>query len=309
MRYRPLGNTGLSVSALSYGASSLGGVFRNIDEAEGIRTVHEALDLGINLLDVSPLYGLTKAEKVLGKALETVSRYRYILSTKAGRYGQSDFDFSADRIIRSVEESLIRLKVDYIDILHLHDIEHGDLNRIIEESIPTLYKLKEQGKIRFCGISGLPLSIYNIVLDRLSVDVILTYCHYSLNDTSLIDLLPYLEEKKVGVINASPLSMGLLSIKGTPLWHPASTDIKVVCLQAAEYCRSQGQDISKLAVQFAVSNPDIPTTLVGTASSINIRKNVQCIEEPLDLELIQRVQEILMPILNKTWQSGRLENN
>src|SRR5207248_8620677 len=98
MIYRTLGKTGLRVSALSYGASPLGSVFRPIDEAEGIRTVHTALDLGINFIDVSPYYGLTGAEEVLGKALATLPRARYILATKVGRYGQGQLAFRAARV-------------------------------------------------------------------------------------------------------------------------------------------------------------------------------------------------------------------
>ncbi len=309
MEYRTLGNTGLSVSKLSFGASSLGSVFRNIDEAEGIRTVHEALDLGINLLDVSPYYGLTKAETVLGKALKGVARDRFLLSTKAGRYGDEEFDFSPERIVRSVDESLHRLNLDYIDILHLHDIEYSDMNQIIEESIPTLYRLKEQGKIRFHGITGFPLKIYPKVMDQLPVDTMITYCHYSINDTSLLDLLPYLEDKKVGVINASPLSMGLLTSRGTPPWHPATDEIKEACKKAAQFCTALGADLAKLAIQFSMRNERIPTTLVGTANPDNIRKNIQWIEEPMDDELLIRVQEILQPIQNKTWPIGRMENN
>jgi aryl-alcohol dehydrogenase-like predicted oxidoreductase len=82
MHYRTLGQTGLNVSVLSYGASPLGSVFRHTDDAEGIRTVHTALDLGINFIDVSPYYGATKAETVLGQALRDVRRDRYILATK-----------------------------------------------------------------------------------------------------------------------------------------------------------------------------------------------------------------------------------
>lgn len=309
MEYRKLGNTEMHVSLLGYGASPLGSVFRDIDEAEGIRTVHEALDLGINLLDVSPYYGRTTAETVLGKALEGVPRDRYILSTKAGRYDHELFDFSAERITRSVEESMRRLKVDYIDILHLHDIEFVQLDQIIEESIPALNRLKEQGKIRYTGVSGLPLAIYRKVLDHVHVDTVISYCHYALNDTSLADLLPYFAEKGTGVINASPLSMGLLSQRGAPDWHQASDDIKRYCQQAVQHCASRGVDIAKLALQFAVSHPDIPTTLTGTANPMNIRKNVQWIEEPIDQQLLEEVQEILRPIMNQTWLSGREENN
>lgn len=306
MNYRPLGTTGLNVSALSYGASALGSMYRNIDESQGIRTVHEALDLGINLIDVSPYYGLTKAETVLGKAIKQTDRSKFILSTKAGRYGENEFDFSPNRIITSVEESMRRLNTDYIDILFLHDIEFADdLDRVIEESIPTLEQLKQDGKIRFGGVSGYPLPLFERVLAQTDVDAILSYCHYSLNDDSLTSLLPLVEEKNVALVNASPLSMGLLTQREAPPWHPADKQIIELCKQAAEHCASKGEDISKLAVQFSVSNPKIPTTLVSTASPENIHKNVSWANEPINQELLSEVQDIIAPIQNKTWSSGQ----
>ena len=309
MEYRTLGNTGLEVSVLSYGASSLGSVFRDIDEGEGIRTVHVALDLGINLIDVSPYYGLTKAETVLGKALKGIARERYYLATKVGRYGDSEFDFSAARVTASVDESLKRLGVDYVDVIQCHDIEFGDLDQVVNETIPALRRVQEQGKARFVGITGLPLRIFRYVLDRTEVDTILSYCHYALNDTSLADLAPYLEKKNVGIISASPLGMGLLTQRGTPDWHPAPARIKEVCAQAAAFCRRRGVDIAQLAMQFALANPHIHTTLVGTANPDNIRKNVAWIEEPPDHALLKEVQALLAPIHNQTWRAGRPENN
>lgn len=309
MDYRLLGKTGLKVSTLSFGASSLGSVFRPIDEAEGIRTVHTALDLGINFIDVSPFYGLTKAETVLGQALKGVPRDRYYLATKVGRYGEAEFDFSAKRVTASVDESLIRLGLDYLDIIQCHDIEYGSLDQVVNETIPALRQVQAQGKARFVGITGLPLKIFRYVLARAEIDTILSYCHYTLQDTSLAELLPALQAKQIGLVNASPLGMGLLTNRGTPDWHPATADIKQVCAQAAAYCRSQGVDIAKLAVQFALANPDIPTTLIGTANPANIHQNVAWLEEPLDEDVLRTVQEILKPVQNKTWSVGRPENN
>ena len=307
MQYRELGETGLKVSALSYGASSLGSVFRDINEAEGIKTVHTAIDNGINLIDVSPYYGLTKAETVLGKALKTVPRDKYILSTKAGRIAENEFDFSQKRIFQSLEDSLKRLGTDDVDILLLHDIEFGSYQQVIEEGIPALQQLKEQGKIRFYGVSGLPLTIFDKVLNESDLDVVLSYCHYSLNDTSLLTRLPLLNDKKVGLINASPLSMGLLSSREVADWHPANQKIKEVCRRAAEYCESHGEDIAKLAIQYSTANPDIPTTLVSTASRENILKNINWLEQPLDENLLEEVLKILKPIHNETWPSGTRE--
>lgn len=309
MLYRTLGNTGLTVSALGFGASSLGGVFRDIDENEGIRTVHLAVDLGINFIDVSPYYGLTRAETVLGKALSEIPRDRYYLATKVGRYGDEEFDFSARRVTASVDESLSRLNLEHIDIIQCHDVEFGDLDQVVSETIPALRLLQERGKVRFVGVTGLPLSIFRHVLDHTEVDTVLSYCRYCLNDTSLESLLPDLRERRVGIINASPLSMGLLSNRGAPAWHPASCEIRNACAQAAAFCRSQGSDIARLALQFSTSNPEIATTLVGTGSPANLARNVQWISEPLDPVMLSAVLQILEPVHNLTWPSGRPENN
>jgi len=187
MQYNKLGHTDLNVSKLSYGASPLGSVFRNIKESEGIRTVHTAIDLGINLIDVSPYYGDTVAETVLGKALSSIPRDKYILSTKAGRYGADydDFDFSEKRIRKSLDESLQRLGTDSVDILYLHDIEFGSLEQIFREALPCLQDLKTEGKVRYIGVTGYPLKIFEKTLNSgFAIDCILTYCRFALHDTS-----------------------------------------------------------------------------------------------------------------------------
>lgn len=309
MEYRPLGNTGLRVSALSYGASPLGSLFREVREADGIRAVHVSLDRGINFIDVSPYYGLTKAEAVLGKALREVSRDRYILATKVGRYSDDAFDFSAARVTASVDESMQRLGVEHIDLIQVHDMEFGTLDQVVEETLPALRKLQQAGKVRFVGITGLPLKSFRYVTDRAEVDTILSYCHYSLNDTALAELVPDMRAKGVGVINASPLSMGILSNRSPPAWHPAPAHVKETCARAAAFCKSRGADIEKLAVQFSVINPEIATTIVGSANPDNMEKNVRWIGEPIDQQLLADVMKILEPIHNVTWTSGRAENN
>ncbi|MBZ0258096.1 aldo/keto reductase [bacterium] len=309
MKYNQLGKTGLNVSALSYGASPLGGVFHSVREDEGVRTVHAAIDLGINYIDCSPYYGLTKAETLLGKALQGVPRDKYILATKVGRYGDGEFNFSAERVTRSVDESLQRLQVDHIDVIQCHDIEFGSIEQVVNEAVPALYKLRDQGKVRFVGVTGLPLNVFRMVLDQVEVDTILSYCHYSMNDTALQDMLPYLQEKRVGIINASPLSMGLLTDAGPPDWHPAPQVVCETCAKAAAYCRDKGANLAKLAVQYALQNNEIHTTLVGTARVENIERNVEWMNQPIDEELLQEVLAILKPIHNQTWPSGRDENN
>lgn len=311
MQYRRLGKTNLQVSALGFGASSLGGVFRDIDETDAIRAVCVSLDLGVNFIDVSPYYGLTRAETVLGKALRGIARDRYILATKVGRYGseQKDFDFSAKRVTASVDESLARLGVDHIDLIQAHDIEFGDIEQVISETIPALRKMQQAGKARFVGITGLPLKVFERVAGRVEIDTILSYCHYELNDTSLESLLPYLKPRDIGVISASPLGMGLLTSRGTPSWHPAPAELKAACAKAAAHCRSSGAQVEKLALQFALAKPDIATTLVGSASSANMQRNIRWIDQPIDAKLLAEVRAILAPVKDLTWPSGRPENN
>ena len=311
MNTRPLGRTGLNVSVLGFGASSLGGVFRATDDNEGIRTVHAALDLGINFIDVSPYYGKTRAETVLGRALKGVPRDRYILATKVGQYDDGVFDFSAGRVARSLDESCARLGVDYFDLVHCHDIEFADLGQITGETLPALVRLREQGRLGHIGITGLPLGIFPAVIGRVApgtVEAILSFCHYELNDTSLASILPFCLERGVGVINASPTGMGLLTARGVPAWHPAPPAVVQGCRRAVEFCEAKGVDPVRLAVQFCVAHPQIATTLVGTANPENIRRNVAWAEEEPDFELIGQVLALLRPVRNHNFTRGRPEN-
>lgn len=311
MEYRILGQTGLQVSKLAFGGSSLGSVFRSVAEDDGIRTVHTALDHGINLIDTAPFYGLTKAESVLGKALKGVPRDRYLLATKVCRFGykQEDFDFSAARVATSIDESLARLGIDHIDFIQVHDMEFGDIKQIINETLPALREAQCQGKVRFVGITCLPIRLYREVMEEFDVDQIQSYCHYALNDTALEEALPYLKEKGVGIFNSAPLAMRLLTQDGPPDWHPAPAEVKAKCAEAAAFCASQGADLAKLALQFSVAHPEMHTTIVGTANPDRILENIRQIEEPIDLDLLAKVQEILKPTHNVTWTSGRPENN
>ncbi|MFT3829069.1 MAG: aldo/keto reductase [Opitutaceae bacterium] len=311
MHYRKLGRTGLDVSVLSLGGSSLGGAFRQTDDAESIRTVHTAFDLGINFVDVSPYYGATRAETVLGQALRGIARDRYILATKVGQYGDSQFDFSATRITRSLDESCARLGVDYVDLLQCHDIEFADLNQIVDETLPALVKLKQAGRIGHIGITGLPLKIFPAILDRVPAGVvatILSFCRYELNDSALGSLLPYFAARGVGVINAAPTGMGLLTPRGVPAWHPAPAPLVACARRAVAYCESVGADIVKLAIQFSVADPRISTTLIGSANPDNIRRNIAHAEGPIDFELMAKVLEILQPVHNHNFTRGLPEN-
>ena len=316
MVYNEIGKTGMRVSNLSFGASSLGGVFRSVRQEEGIRAVHTAIASGINFIDVSPYYGHTKAETVLGLALRSVPRDKYYLSTKVGRYGQdgvNTWDYSAERVTASVYESMERLGIDYIDLINVHDIEFqaalpGGLQRVVDETLPALTALKAKGAVGHIGITDLQPENLRWVVEHTEpgvVESVLCFCHYSLNDTLLIDYLDFFEAHGVGVINASPLSMGLLSQRGAPDWHPAPAALREACARAAAYCAAQGTPIEQLAVQFATSlAPRIATTLFSSANPLNVTKNLAYADAPMDLDLVQEVQRIIGDQMNVRWKNS-----
>jgi aryl-alcohol dehydrogenase-like predicted oxidoreductase len=309
MRFRPLGRTGLNLSWLSFGASSLGAEFRPVDLGEAVRSVRVALDLGMNFIDTSPYYGRGLSECLLGPALRGVPRESYYLGTKLGRYDVAHFDFSARRVAESVDVSLHRMGTDYLDVILCHDIEFVDMAQIVVETLPALARLKEQGKVRFVGVSGYPMNVFRYVLDRAPLDVVLSYNHYTLQNTMLADLVPYLKGKGVGVLNAAPFSARLLTNAPLPPWHKATPEVREVCQRAAAHCVSKGVDVAQLALQFSVANEEMTTCVVGSANPENVRKWVEWADAPLDETLLNEVLEILRPIHNWFYIEGRPENN
>lgn len=310
MEYREIGRTGMKVSALSFGASSLGSVFRETKESEAVAAVHTAVDSGMNFIDVSPYYGHYKAEIVLGKALREIKRDKYYLSTKVGRYGKDGVntrDYSARRATESVYESMERLGVDHIDLINVHDIEFADLHQVVEETLPALVALRDKGVVGHVGITDLQLENLQWVIDHVppgTVESILNFCHFTLNDDKLLDYLDYFEQRGIGVINASPLSMGLLSRRGVPAWHPAPKSLVDACRRAVEYCDAKGYPIEKLAMQYSLSEPRIATTLFSSANPENVAKNIAFVSEQPDWELIGEVKRIIGDQQRVSWANS-----
>ena len=309
MEYRELGRTGLRLSALGFGASSLGGVFHSLREEDGIRAVFAAIEGGINFIDVSPYYGYLRAEKVLGKALRQIPREKYILSTKVGRYGKdgvNSWDYSAKRAHDSVFESMERLGVDYIDLINVHDIEFADLHQVCEETLPALVELRKQGIVGHVGITDLQLENLQWVVEHVpagTVESVLNFCHYCLCDDKLVDFLDFFESRGIGVINASPLSMGLLSQRGAPAWHPAPAPLQEACRRAAAHCTAAGYPIERLAVEFSVQEPRIASNLFSTTRAENVRANLAWAAGSPDPELLAQVREILGNAFRLSWKN------
>ena len=319
----------MMISHLSFGASSLGSVFRETNEKESFEAVETAIEGGINFIDVSPYYGHYKAETVLGKALRNIPRDKYYLSTKVGRYGKdgkNTWDYSAKRVIDSVYESMERLGIDHIDLINVHDIEFqaalpGGLQKVVDETLPALFELRDKGIVGHVGITDLQLDNLKWVIEQFEksvgdfkspstengarrVESILNFCHYTLNDDALVDYLDFFEQHGVGIINASPLSMGLLSQRGVPAWHPAPKPLIEVCERAAAHCQAKGYPIEKLAVQYSVSNPRIASTLFSSANPANVRRNIEWANEEPDWQLVQEVKDIIGNQQRVTWANS-----
>jgi L-galactose dehydrogenase len=308
MEYRTLGPTGLRVSKLGFGGSPLGNEFGETDAAEGERAVHCAIDLGINYFDVAPYYGRTLAETRLGAALEG-RRDKVLVATKCGRYDVDKFDFSASRVRLSIDESLRRLRTDYLDVFLAHDIEFVDASQIVEEAIPTMRALQREGKARHIGITGLQLNMLREVAEAAPVEVILSYCRYNLLITDMDDLLtPFAREHGVGLINASPLHMGVLTAGGPSPWHPASPEVKEMGRKVVQLCAERGVRSSDVALQFCLQHPYVATTLAGMSTVEQVRQNVAAAGASADAGLIDEIRTLAAPVHNRSWPSGRPEN-
>lgn len=307
MQYRTLGGTGLSVSVLGLGCAALGGVYGELDESDAIHAVHVALDEGVNYLDTAPLYALTKSESVVGKALKGIPRDRYYISSKVGRYGLDDHDFSYQRVTQGLDASLARLGCGYLDLAILHDIEFVALDQVLNEGFRALVDARTAGKVRFIGASGLPLKIYPAILAEAKLDAIISYANYTLHSTNLEDTLPLLESHNLGVINASPLALGLLTPQGPQPWHLGDDKLKAKCREAAAWCLENGIDIAELGMQFAMANPRIHSTLTGARTADEVRRNVRMVGTVPDPSAIDSVRRILAPVFGRTWPAGRAE--
>jgi aryl-alcohol dehydrogenase-like predicted oxidoreductase len=309
MHTRKLAGTDLELPVLSFGASSLGQEFRQVDIHEALQAVHAALECGMNYIDTSPFYGRGMSEVLLGVALRDVPRDAYVLSTKLGRYSGTHFDFSSRRVAESVDISLERLGVEHVEIMLCHDIEFVDMQQIVDETLPALRKQQEKGKVRYIGVSGYPMRIFRFILDQTDLDVVLSYNHYTLQNTMLADLVPYLKAKGVGILNAAPFSARLLTNARLPRWHKATPQVRNLCRQAAAHCEQHGVDIAQLALQFSVANEDLTTCITGSANPERVRQWTEWIKQPLDQQLLAEVQQILAPIHNWFYIEGRPENN
>jgi L-galactose dehydrogenase len=307
MEYRPLGRTGLQVSLLAQGGAAFGQQFGPVSAAEAADCVRTAIDAGVNLVDTAAYYGRGLAEEFLGQALQGGWRQKVFICTKACRLGEAEFDFTPAGTRRCFEASLERLGTDYVDVLLAHDIEFADdYEYVFNETAGVLHELKKEGKARFIGMSCYPLGLLKRAIERCNLDAVISYAHCNLFNTRLLaELLPVAERHGVGVLNASPLAMGLLTNHGPQPWFPGPREVVEACRRAVELCRGRGRDIAQLGMQFCYRQQGIASVLTGAARKVELEANLRAMDEPLDETLLADVLAVLAPVKDRTWFSGK----
>lgn len=302
MEYQQLGKTHMKVSKISIGGGTLCDAhYGKLDYDEAKKTVVEALKRGINYIDTAPFYGQGDSETNIGKILEDVPRQAFYIATKTCRYertGQNQFNFGYERTMRSVEESMKRLKVDYIDLYQLHDVEFADnIDEVINGAFKACLELKKQGKIRAIGINGYPLNVLKqgLMKGDGKFDTVLTYARYILTDDSLLEYLPFYNDSNVGVICAAIQAMGMLTNNGPQPWHPAKEELKAIAKEASEICKANGVELGKLAVHHSMNLPcgEVATFLMGMEKMEYLNCNMSAYLDGLNPKEME-IYEMLM---------------
>ncbi|MCQ3802939.1 MAG: aldo/keto reductase [bacterium] len=307
MLYRRLSGTDLDLSVVGFGAAPLGEEYGPVDERESTDVVRAALDEGINYFDTSPYYGRTLSESRLGLALSGF-RDQAIISTKAGRYDRhypEGFDFSYRRIVRSIDQSLRRLRTDHVDIVFLHDIEFSPASMILDEGLPALVDAREAGKVRFLGVSGYPLDVLIEIVETGSIDVVLSYCHGDLLNSSVTDcLVPVARDNQCGVITASPLHMGLLSPSGPPSWHPAGPELRRAARALIDYCKKKGVSLPAAALSYALGLDGPASVLIGIGNARELSECVSAARQPVEDRTMATLVTLRGRFGGEPWPSG-----
>lgn len=289
MKYTTLGKTGFHVSKLGLGGANIGESYTTDRQAE--KVVHAAIDYGINFVDTAASYG--ESERRIGEALRG-RRDQVILASKIG-IGKDNASYGYNSTIRSVEKSLRRLQTDHIDLIQLHSLEASGDETALNETLPALQKLKEQGKVRAIGVSARQAVLLVRYITEGLVDTIQPFGTYTLIDHTANDVLfPYTRQNNVGVVLASPLWMGILADHPAPFIDKEGDFFgKSECRkEKIKFLRNSNEPggLVEAAMRFCLACPDISVTLTGTTKIAELEKNVSyCDGKGLESEEQERL--------------------
>jgi D-threo-aldose 1-dehydrogenase len=293
----PLGRSGLSVTRLGFGAASIGGVFDEVGEADGLATIERAWELGVRYFDVAPLYGYGTGERRIGLSLAGRDRDDFVVSTKVGklvrRVDEVDpgadvdrdafgdrrdadptqdsgfrvvFDYSRDGILRSIDESLVRLGLDRLDILYLHDPD-DHWEAAIGQAYPTLHRLREEGVVGAIGAGMNQSAMLTRFAREGDFDVFLVAGRYTLLDQdALAELLPTCLERNVAVVVGGVMNSGILAAPaqaGRFNYKPPPAEIVERARRLAAVCEHHDVPLKAAAIQFPLAHPAVASVVAG----------------------------------------------
>ena len=296
----PLARSGLEVTRLGFGTASIGGLYTSLTDADANVTLERAWEIGIRLFDTAPLYGYGLAERRLGQALAARPRESFVLSTKVGRlvtpidkippdadidpqsidgredafYARSEpvrmvFDYSADGVRRSLEDSLRRLGVDHVDIALIHDPDRH-WHAAIGEAFPALARLRDEGVVRAIGVGMNQAAMLARFAREGDFDVFLVASRYTLLDQTAEDeLLPICLERGIAVLAAGVMNTGLLAGPRPGARYDYGTAPREVierAQQLAAVCSRYGVALRDAAIQFPLAHPAIVSLVTGVRS-------------------------------------------
>ncbi|MGW8741746.1 aldo/keto reductase [Streptomyces sp. NPDC055794] len=303
MRAAVLGGGGVQVTALGLGAAAIGGLYEDVGEDEAAATVEAAWDVGIRYFDTAPHYGLGLSERRLGAALRTRPREEFVLSTKVGRVLESHdgggddrangfavpathrrrWDFSADGVRRSLEDSLTRLGLDRVDLVLLHDPDdHGE--QAFREAYPVLEELRSQGVVRAIGAGMNQSRMLTRFLTDTDVDAVLCAGRYTLLEQGALEtLLPAASAAGKSVIVGGVFNSGLLADPAPGATYdyaaaPAHLLERAVGMRAV--VEAHGLPLRAAALRFPFGHPAVASVLVGARSAAQVVDAVAQVRGP-----------------------------
>ena len=291
---RRLGRTELEVTCLGMGGAGLGR--GDVTDDEAVEAVHRAIDLGINYLDTAPLYG--ESERRVGLAFaDSGWREKIYLATKTGTHPEWRGDYSAAGTRRSVENSLRLLNTEYLDVCLVHDPDSMDPVVAKGGALNELQRMREEGLIKFIGLGVRQHEFHKIAIETGVVDVILTYLDYTLlSQTANEWLLPFAAENDIGVINGSPIAMGLLSgVEPDISVERAHLDGRDAekAHRLWQWATDNDLNVLNLAIQFCFRQPRIAMSLTGSKNASEVEQNFAAATTPVSEDVWEQLQEFL----------------
>ncbi len=282
-----IGNSALRISSIGLGTAPLGGLYADINRGIAHATLQRALERGITHFDTAPLYGIgyghLSSEVLVGEALAGAPRDSYTIGTKVGRVvneaGAMVFDYSRDGVLRSIEQSLARLKTDHVDMLLVHDPDvEGKYQDALDFAFPTLIRLREQGVVRAIGAGMNQWEMEWEFLKHSDPDVFLLAGRYTLLEQTSLDFLAACVARKVSVLAAGMLNSGILATGPIPgatyNYEPASAEILERVRGIERVCARHGTGLRVTALQLPAAHPAVASRIFGAVTPAEVDDNL-----------------------------------